>query len=422
MRNRRIHYAWVIAGVTFFVLLAAAGFRATVGVFVVPLQDEFGWGRDDVSLAIAINLVVYGLAAPFAAAFVERMGTRRVMVCGLAAVAGGAALTIGMTALWQLDALWGVVIAVATGAISIPLSAIIATRWFVRRRGLVTGLLAGSFATGNLIFLPLLAWITGTHGWRWATAIVAVTAAAIIPLVLLLMRERPSDLGLLPYGAPAEFVPPPPIADPGSPFSKPFRVLRKAVHVRDFWLLAGTFFVCGWTTNGAVQSHFIPAAHDHGIPEVRAAGLLAIIGVFDIIGSTASGWLTDRGDPRRLLFLYYCLRGSSLAALPFLLQGTQLPLVAFAIVYGLDWVATVPPTVALTNQAFGRDEASVVFGWVFCAHMIGGGIAAWLAGTFREVFGDYLVAFTGAGLLAILAGFAALGIARRPAVPALTTG
>ncbi len=413
MRARRIHYGWVIATVTFLVLLGAAGFRSTVGVFVVPLQDEFGWSRGDVSLAIAINLVVYGLVAPFAAAFVERMGARRIMVAGLIAVSAGAALTIAMTSLWQLDVLWGIVIGTATGAISIPLSAIIATRWFVRHRGFVTGLLTASFATGNLVFLPLLAWITDGHGWRWAVAIVAITAAAMVPVVLILMRERPADLGLAPYGADSA-TPRAPPAPTGSVFATPFRVLRHAVHIRDFWLLAGTFFICGWTTNGAVQSHFIPAAHDHGIPEVRAASLLAVIGVFDILGSTASGWLTDRTDPRRLLFLYYCLRGTSLAALPFLLQGSQLPLVAFAVVYGLDWVATVPPTIALTNQAFGREHASVVFGWVFCAHMLGGGAAAWLAGTFREAFGDYLIAFTGAGLLALLAGFAALGIARGP--------
>lgn len=417
MSPRRVHYGWIVAGITFLVLLASAGFRSTVGVFVIPLEDEFGWGRDDVSLAIAINLVFYGLAAPFAAAFVERLGARRVMIVGLVAVAGGAALTVVMNALWQLDLLWGLVIGTATGAISIPLSAIVATRWFVRRRGLVTGLLAASFATGNLVFLPLLAWITRESGWRWAAGTVAIAAAAIIPLVLVVMRERPSEMDLLPYGA-TEPVPEPARAT-GNPFAAPFHVLRHAVRIRDFWLLAGTFFVCGWTTNGAVQAHFIPAAHDHGIPEVTAASLLAVIGVFDIVGSTASGWLTDRVDPRKLLFAYYCLRGSSLAALPLLLEGSGLPLVAFAIVYGLDWVATVPPTVALTHAAFGPQSASVVFGWVFCAHMLGGALAAWLAGTFREAFGDYLIAFIGAGFLGLLAGFAALGIARgaRPSLP-----
>jgi MFS family permease len=410
-QRRRIHYGWVVAGVTFLVLLAAAGFRSTVGVFVVPLEDEFGWGRDQVAVAIAVNLIFYGLAAPFAAAFVERVGVRRVMIAGLAAVGGGAALTVLMTSLWQLTLIWGLVIGIATGAVSIPLSAIVATRWFHTRRGLVTGLLTASFATGNLIFLPLLAWITNTYGWRWAAGVVAIAAAAIIPIVLAFMRERPEDLGLLPYGADRA---PTPSVPTGNPFMTPFRVLGEAVRVRDFWLLAGTFFVCGWTTNGAVQSHFIPAAHDHAIPEVTAASLLAVIGVFDIVGSTASGWLTDRTDPRRLLFVYYSLRGTSLAALPFLLDGANLPLAAFAVIYGLDWVATVPPTIALTHEAFGREQAPVVFGWVFCAHMLGGALAAWLAGAFREAFGDYLIAFTGAGALALVAGFAALGIARGP--------
>jgi MFS family permease len=413
MQRRRIHYGWVVAGVTFLVLLAAAGFRSTVGVFVVPLEDEFGWGRDQVAGAIAVNLIFYGLAAPFATAFAERVGVRRVMIAGLAAVGGGAALTVLMTSLWQLNAIWGVVIGTATGAVSIPLSAIVATRWFHARRGLVTGLLTASFATGNLIFLPLLAWITDTYGWRWAAGVVAIAAGAIIPVVVVFMRERPEDLNLLPYGA--DHAAPVPAPDPvGNPFMTPLRVLRDAVRVRDFWLLAGTFFVCGWTTNGAVQSHFIPAAHDHAIPEVTAASLLAVIGVFDIVGSTASGWLTDRTDPRRLLFVYYSLRGTSLAALPFLLDGANLPLVAFAVIYGLDWVATVPPTIALTHEAFGREQAPVVFGWVFCAHMLGGALAAWLAGAFREAFGDYLIAFTGAGAPALVAGFASLGIARSP--------
>jgi MFS family permease len=411
MRARlgRIHYGWVVAGTTFLALLAAAGFRSTVGVFVVPLQDDFGWGRDEVSVAIAINLLCYGLVAPFAAALVERAGARFVTVAALVAVGGGSALTIAMTSLWQLDLIWGVVVGLATGSISVPLSAIIATRWFVHRRGLVTGLLVASFATGNLIFLPLLAWITESHGWRWAAGLVALCAAAVVPVVLLLMRERPEDVGLLPYGATE---PPPPRARVGNPFVTPLRTLRDAARVRDFWLLAGTFFICGWTTNGAVQTHFIPAAHDHGISQVTAAGLLAIIGTFDIVGSTASGWLTDRADPRRLLFVYYSLRGISLAFLPSLLAGPHGALIAFAVIYGLDWVATVPPTVALTNAVFGSARAGIVFGWIFAAHMLGGAAAAWLAGSARTLFGNYVIAFVGAGVLGLVAGVASLTIAR----------
>ena len=407
---RRFHPAWVVAGVTFLTLLAAQGFRSTIGVFVVPLQEEFGWGRDEVSVAIAVNLVCYGLMAPFAAALVERLGPRRVMMVALAAVGAGSALTVGMTSLWQLDLIWGPVIGMATGAISIPLSAIVATRWFVARRGLVTGVLTGAFATGNLVFLPLLAWITDTRGWQWAAGLVAVFAAAAVPFVAVFMRDHPADVGALPYGAveaPPALAPP-----PGNPFTAPLRVLRDAARVRDFWLLAGTFFICGWTTNGAVQSHFLPAAHDHAIPEVTAAGILAIIGVFDVIGATASGWLTDRVDPRRLLFAYYTLRGVSLAMLLPLFAGPGWTLVAFAIVYGLDWVATVPPTVVLTATVFGRDRAGMVFGWVFCSHMLGGASAAWLAGAAREALGDYVLAFTAAGILGVAAGFASLFIAR----------
>lgn len=412
MRPGRIHYAWVVAAVTFLALLASAGFRSTVGLFIVPFEADFGWTRDQVSLAISINLVCYGLMAPFSAAIVNRFGARRMMIVSLAVVAAGAGLTTTMTAVWQLDALWGVAIGSATGAISIPLSAIVATRWFTRYRGLVTGLLAASFATGNLIFLPLLAWITTEHGWRSAVWVVTICAAAMIPLVALLMRDHPADVGLAPYGGEVEAAAP---VRHDNPFRAPFTVLKRAVRVRDFWLLAGTFFICGWTTNGAVQTHFVPAAHDHGISEVSAASVLAVIGVFDILGSTASGWLTDRVDPRRLLFVYYALRGLSLAALPLFLETGHAALIAFAVVYGLDWVATVPPTVILTHRAFGPD-AGVVFGWIFCSHMLGGAAAAWLAGYMRVVSDDYFVAFVGGGILAVLAAFGSLAIAGRPRV------
>jgi len=399
--------------VVFLALLAAAAFRSTVGVFVVPFEEEFGWSRDGVSIAIAVNLACYGLVAPFAAALVERLGARRVMAGALLVVAAGAGLTVVMTSVWHLGLVWGPLIGTATGAVSIPLSAIVATRWFVRRRGLVTGLLAASFATGNLVFLPLLAWITAEHGWRWASGAVALAAGAAVVPIVLLMRERPADHGLRPYGAGDDWAEEPAEAA-GNPFTRPVAVLRDAVRVRDFWLLAGTFFICGWTTNGAVQSHFIPAAHDHAIPEVQAAGVLALIGVFDIVGSTASGWLTDRYDPRQLLFAYYTLRGLALALLLPLFQAPGWTLVAFAVVYGLDWVATVPPTVALTVAAFGRERAGVVFGWIFCAHMLGGASAAWLAGATRAALGDYVLAFTTGGLLAVGAGFLALAIGRRP--------
>ena len=406
----RVHPAWVVVGVTFLSLLAAAGFRSTIGVFIVPLEQDFGWGRDDVSIAIAVNLVCYGLVAPFAAALVERMGPRAVVGLALGAIAVGAALSIGITALWQLNVLWGPVVGLATGAISVPLSAIIATRWFIRHRGLVTGLLTAAFATGNLIFLPLLAWITTTMGWRTAAVLVAALAALTIPVVLTFMRNHPADADVPPYGG--DVVVPAPPRPSGSPFAEPLRVLSAASRIPDFWRLAGTFFICGWTTNGAVQAHFIPAAHDHHLPEVTAASILAVIGVFDIAGSTISGWLTDRVDPRRLLFVFYSLRGIALAMLVPLLTGPRWSLLVFAIIYGLDWVATVPPTVSLTVTVVGRERAGVVFGWIFCAHMLGGAAAAWLAGFAREALGDYLVAFMGGGLLAIAAGFVSLTIAR----------
>ena len=314
--SRRPHYAWIVAAAAFVALLIASGVRATPTILIAPLDEEFGWRVDQVSLAISINLVLFGLMAPFSAALMERFGVRRVVAAALAATAAGTAATIGMSALWQLTLLWGVVIGAATGCLSSPLAAVVATRWFVERRGLVTGVLSAAYATGQLIFLPVLAVLVRDGGWRWASAAVAISAAAAVPVALALLRERPADLGLPPYGA--ERIEPP-VAAGGNPFAATAAGLVVGLRSRAFWLLAGTFFICGATTVGVIGTHLIPAAHDHGIGEVQAAGLLAAIGVFDILGVTASGWLTDRWDARQLLFAFYALRGLSLFFLPFTL-------------------------------------------------------------------------------------------------------
>jgi len=333
------------------------------------------------------------------------------MVTALATIAASSLLTIAMTAPWQLYLLWGLVNGAATGAIAVPLAAIVANRWFASRRGLVTGLMTASNASGQLVFLPLLAWVAG-FDWRWAAGLVAVAALGLVlPIVAAFVRDYPADVGLPPYGA-SELAPP--RAAAGNPFGRALSTVRDAAGSGTFWLLAGSFFICGATTNGLISTHLIPAAHDHGITQVTAAGLLALIGVFDVVGTTASGWLTDRYDSRWLLFWYYGLRGLSLVALPFLLELPQATLVVFAVFYGLDWVATVPPTAALTRQRFGLDRAGILFAWIFGAHQLGAAAAAEAAGAWRTLAGDYELAFVGAGGLGVVASVLVLRIARRP--------
>jgi predicted MFS family arabinose efflux permease len=407
-----VHRAWIVAGAAFVALVMAAGFRSVTGVLLIPLHDEFGWSHGAISTAVFVNLVCFGLAAPFAAALVERFGMRRVVAVALATIAASSLLTLGMTELWQLIALWGVVNGAATGAVSVPLAAIVANRWFVARRGFVTGLLSASYASGQLIFLPLLAWMAGID-WRWAAVTVAGAAVLLVmPVVLAFLRDRPQDVGLLPYGATEP--PPPP---PAPTFADSVRVLPEAFASRTFWVLTATFFVCGATTSGLISTHLIPAAHDHGIAEVTAASLLALIGVFDIVGTTASGWLTDRFDARRLLIVYYALRGLSLLALPAALGSPEFGMLAFAVVYGLDWVATVPPTSALTTARFGPHRAGIVFAWIFSAHQLGAAVAAWGAGAIRTGSGEYGLAFIGAGALALVAAVLILAIRRQAPRP-----
>jgi MFS family permease len=417
---RRVHYAWVVAAVGFVTLITASGFRSTPGVLIVPLQDEFGWSRATIGFAISVNLIFYGLGGPFAAGFVDRFGMRRVTIAALIGVSLGSSLTIFMSSPWQLVLLWGVVNGLATGAIAVPMAAMIANRWFLERRGLVTGVLTASTATGNLIFLPVLAALVSSFGWRYAAVTVAVVAfAVVLPLAAIFLRDRPVDVGLAPFGG-TELEPAPPPAR--NPFAAATGVLSEVRQERAFWLLAGSFFICGLSTNGLIGTHLIPAAMDHGYGEVAAASLLATIGVFDIVGTTCSGWLTDRHDPRLLLFWYYGLRGLSLLALPYAFGSPHFGLILFVVFYGLDWIATVPPTVALTAEIFGRERVGVIFGWIFCSHMFGAALAAWGAGAIRTSFGGYGWAFGSAGLLCLFAAGLVLQIQRGPALqPAAAT-
>jgi sugar phosphate permease len=412
LTRSRLHYGWVMVGVTLLVLVTSAGFRATPGVLIVPLQHEFGWSRATISVAVSINLVAYGLCAPFAAALHERFGLRRVILSALAVIALASCLTTQISSPWQLFLLWGLVIGCATGAVAVPLAAIVANRWFIARRGLVTGVMTASNATGQLVFLPALAVIVGAWGWRAASVTVAIVALGIVlPVAWLLVRDRPADVGQPPYGGTA-IEPAPPA---GAPFRAALGGLAEASRSGTFWLLVGTFFVCGASTNGLIGTHLIPAAVDHGVAEVTAASYLAAIGVFDIVGTTLSGFLTDRYDPRLLLFWYYGLRGVSLLFLHSVLGAPNAGLIAFIVFYGLDWVATVPPTVALTADAFGREKVGIVFGWIFAAHQLGAATAALGAGVIRTDAGSYHWAFLIAGALCMGASLASTRIARRPA-------
>ncbi|KXK62189.1 MFS transporter [Micromonospora rosaria] len=413
-RSRRLHPAWIVAAVAFVALVGAAGFRATPSVLMHPLHAEFGWPLATISAAVSVNLLLYGVTAPFAAALMDRFGIRRVVAVALTLVASGSGLTVFMGSSWQLILCWGVLVGLGTGSMALAFVATVTGRWFVTRRGLVTGVLTAGGAAGQLVFLPLLAVLVADHGWRAAALVVTVAALAVVPLVVWLLREHPADLGLPAYGA-TEVVPPAPVT--GGAASRALGALATAARTRPFWLLAGGFAICGATTNGLVGTHFVPAAHDHGMPQTTAAGLLALVGLFDIVGTIASGWLTDRVDSRLLLGAYYGLRGLSLLVLPSLFAATAEPsMLVFIVFYGLDWVATVPPTVALCREYFGAAGA-VVFGWVFAAHQVGAAIAATGAGLVRDSLGDYALAWYGAGGLAIGAAVLSLLLRRREPVP-----
>jgi sugar phosphate permease len=408
--RRRLHRAWWVAVVAFVAIVGGAGFRATPGVLINPLQDEFGWSTATISLAVSINLILYGLTAPFAAALMERFGMRRVISVALLVVAAGSGLTVFIRASWQLVLCWGILVGLGTGSMALAFVATVTSRWFVARRGVVTGVLTAAGATGQLIFLPALAALTSAHGWRTASLTVAGAALLVVPLVVWLLRDHPADVGVPPYGA-TEIIPTPPTQRGAA--GRALGALRTASRTGTFWLLAGGFAICGASTNGLIGTHFIPAAHDHGLPQTTAASLLALIGVFDIVGTIASGWLTDRVDSRLLLGAYYFLRGLSLMILPDLFGASAHPsMLIFILFYGLDWVATVPPTIALCRQRFGAD-ASVVFGWVFASHQIGAAGVAFAAGAVRDHLGSYNRAWYGAGALCLLAALLSLQV-RRP--------
>ncbi|KOU28091.1 MFS transporter, partial [Streptomyces sp. WM6372] len=407
----RIHRAWFVAAVAFVTIIGAAAFASLPGLLIEPLHEEFDWSRGTIGFAVSVNLALYGLTAPFAAALMDRFGIRKVVALALLVISGGTVATLWMTQSWQLVLFWGVLVGLGSGSMALAFAATVTNRWFTARRGLVTGILTAAGASGQLIFLPLLSWLVEHHGWRPAAVTVSLAALVVVPFVWLLLRDHPADTGLAPYGGT--------YAERPAPVTGAARrtvtVLFKAARTGPFWLLAGTFAICGASTNGLVKTHFVPAAHDHGMPVTAAAGLLAVVGVFDVIGTIASGWFTDRFEARRLLAVYYALRGISLMFLPMLLApSVHPPMIFFIIFYGLDWVATVPPTIALCREHYGEDSA-IVFGWVLASHQVGAALVAFLGGLARDAFGSYDLVWYASGALCAMAALMAMVIRRRPA-------
>ncbi len=406
----RFFYGWVVVAVTGLTLLLSAGVRSAPGVFLLPMQAEMGWSRELLGFAASIGLLLFGLVGPFVGSLMDRYGPRRRMMVGMVIVAASMFASSTMRATWQLYLFWGAMSGIGTGVASAVLGATVAMRWFVARRGLVTGIFGAATSAGQLIFVPLLVWLAQMIGWR--TSVIALGGAVLVIVlpIALLMRDDPAAIGTRPYGAEAH--PPTPAPQPAMA-AREGGVMGRAVRSPAFWLLSLTFFVCGATSNGLIGVNFIPYANDCGISAVVAAGTLALMGSFNFVGTIGSGWLTDRIDPRRLLLCYYGLRGLSLLLLPFV--RNPIGLTAFAILFGLDYIATVPPTTALVADIFGRRNVGTVFGWVFFAHQVGAAGASWFGGRIRDTMGSYELAFTIGGVIAITAGVVALLITRHHA-------
>jgi predicted MFS family arabinose efflux permease len=397
-KRRGLHYAWWVVLAAGLAVLLAAGVRSAPGVFLLPIESDLGLSRSTVSLAVSLGLLVYGLSAPFSGKLIDNIGARAVSIIGLVVVA----VSMGLSALSQnaaqLTLFFGILGGIGTGLLGSVLGATVANRWFVLNRGLVVGIFGATTSAGQLLFLPLLSGLSTSIGWRQTSIWLAIVAAILVLPVAWLVRNDPSDVGLPPYGGETTVEPPKPDQ----------HVMRRALRSIDFWLLVGTFGICGLTSNGIVGTHFIAHAVEHGFTEAVAAGTLAVMGAFNFVGTLASGWLTDRYDPRRLLMVYYGFRGLSLFLIPVI--HDRLGLMAFAVLFGLDYIATVPPTVALAADSFGRQNVGTVYGWIFASHQLGAAVAAWAGGYIREEAGDYGPAFLAAGAMAVLAGMAALAI------------
>ncbi|MGE0058393.1 MAG: MFS transporter [Dehalococcoidia bacterium] len=412
--RRGIHYGWVMVAVTFICVVTSSGVRTAPGVLIHPLEHEFGWSRASISLAIAASLLTYGLAAPFSAYIGNRYGLRTMALSFLLVAGLGVAWTSTIDQLWQLQLFWGLLVGLGTGGVTMVMAATVANTWFEKKRGLVTGILGGSASAGQLVFLPLLVFVTSQWGWRTSIGLMAVLLVGfVLPVVFFFMRSKPRDIGLDPFGATGASL-------ARAAADTRITPITEAAKTRDFWILASTFFVCGFTSVGLIGAHFIPHATEHGFSEGEAAGILSVMGAMNAVGALTSGWLCDRYQPQRLLAGYYFFRALSLLALP-LISTTGLPLMSlFAITFGLDFIATVPPTVMLAAERFGRRSVGSIYGWISFVHMVGGALASYFAGYIHDVAGEYTIAIYFAGLLGLLAATLTFGISiqvrRTPAV------
>ena len=411
----RFHYAWVTLGVVFCAILAGVGVRAAPGVMIVPLQQAFGWDVSTISGAISVNIILMGATGPFLTGLMQVVGLKRTMIGCLLILMTGTGLSTFMTESWQLFITWGLMVGIGSGAGAVGFAGAVANRWFAKRTGLAMGLLVSAIAAGQLIFLPLLAMLVQRYGWQGVSVTLTAVIAMVIPAIMLLLPESPAAIGLPAFGG-TQVVPLPPFKG-GNPFSVAFTTLGRASKSMDFWLLCLTFGICGFSTNGLINTHLIAYCADYGISQVNGASILAVIGVFSLIGSTASGWLCDRFSPRVLLFWYYGLRGLSLVIMPFT-GFDSVSLAVFSVFYGLDWVATGPATFSLTNEVFGRQDAPVVVSWIFAAHQVGGALAAFGAGAVRSFSGSYLMAFIASGVACLMASMLVLRVTPRAALVA----
>jgi len=409
----RIHYGWIVAAAAFLAVLVSSGMRSIPTLFIVPIETEFGWTRAVLSSAIAVSLLLYGLLGPFSAALIDRIGLRATTTLALSIMAIGLAGSLVMSTSWQLILLWGVVLGAGSGLAGPVLGAIVANRWFAQRRGLVMGLLTSSLGAGQLVFLPLVAAIVAADGWRWSVILASIAVVLLIPMIALPMRDRPSDLGLRPFGA-EEGADETSAPSRRNPFTAVVSALGVAVVSRDFWLLSISYFVCGATTNGLIGTHLVPFCVEHGTTAETAAGLLAAMGIFNVIGTTGAGWLTDRFDSRHLLFWFYALRGVSLLFLPYVFDFSFFGLILFGVFYGLDWIATVPPTIRLAGNAFGAGRAGMMFGWIMAMHQLGSAIFSAGAGVLHDVIGNYTSSFLFSGAMCFVASAVVLRVGQRP--------
>jgi MFS family permease len=406
LKSTKPFYGWTVVAITALVLLVTAGARSAPTAFLLPMQNSEGWSKSQISFAVGLGLVLFGLGGPLAGNLMQRFGVRKVSAVSLVITAFSMVLSSLVKTTWQLDLTFGLLSGLGTGLVASVLGATVANRWFITKRGLVTGIFGASTSAGQLIFVPLLVALAGGLGWRNASLVIAgIALLAVLPVVLL-MRDQPSAVNERPYGATAETPIIQPISEQG--------MMTRALKSLDFWLLAVTFFICGATSNGLIGNHLIPHAVEHGLSQPTAASIYALMGLFNFVGTIGSGYLTDRYDPRRLLMTYYGFRGLSLLLLPFVHDVAGLSV--FAIMFGLDYIATVPPTVALVADVFGRRNVGVVYGWVFATHQLGAALASWLAAVARESFGDYGFAFLVAGSVAIAGALLSLGIRRNPTI------